>query len=187
MVFNLISLLLSRPPPRSPLFQEVHQITETCLTVDLAASGTQKAERRRIRHGLCVSVGGHQEWRSPADLGLKTNASGRIHVDDTLQVIAQTSPAFEHLAAPVDGVFAIGDCAGELPMTADVALQQGNFVADALNGMVDDRAILQRRPFQYEHEPGTPDLACIDGKGQIPVVGIASSAPLWNLMTAFHQ
>ncbi len=87
------------------------------------AGRVRLADGREIRCGLIVWAGGTAPVPLAAALGLPLDPRGRIVVDDRLRV--ESRP----------GVFALGDCAAAavnpLPATAQVAQQQGKYLAAA--------------------------------------------------------
>jgi len=93
------------------------------------------ADGRTLRYGLAIWAGGNAPLPLVENLGLETKPDGRIVVDRYLRVPARA------------GVYALGDCAacGEppLPATAQVAQQQGRYLADVLGSK------REMRPFGY--------------------------------------
>jgi NADH:quinone reductase (non-electrogenic) len=89
------------------------------------------ADGRTLRHGLVIWAGGNAPVALTRELGLATTANGRLVVDRYLRVPGR------------ENVYALGDCAacGEppLPATAQVAQQQGQYLADCL---------IRRRPLE---------------------------------------
>lgn len=94
------------------------------------------ADGRTLRHGLVIWAGGNAPVPLSRQLGLQTTPNGRIVVDRHLRVPGR------------DDVYALGDCAacGEppLPATAQVAQQQGQYLAEALTRR------RELRPFGYK-------------------------------------
>jgi NADH:ubiquinone reductase (non-electrogenic) len=91
---------------------------------------------RTLRHGLVVWAGGNAPSPLVEGLGLELGSGGRIVVDRYLRVPARP------------GVYALGDCAAcgdpPLPATAQVAQQQGVYLAQSLARRGD------QRPFGYK-------------------------------------
>jgi NADH dehydrogenase FAD-containing subunit len=81
------------------------------------------ADGRTLRHGLVIWAGGNAPAPLTERLGLETTG-GRIVVDRYLRVAGK------------EGVYALGDCAAcgapPLPATAQVAQQQGEYLAACL-------------------------------------------------------
>lgn len=93
------------------------------------------ADGRTLRYGLAVWGGGNGTVPLIESLGLET-LKGRLVVDRYLRVPSRS------------GVYALGDCAAcgdpALPATAQVAQQQGKYLADSL------RRARALRPFDYK-------------------------------------
>jgi NADH:ubiquinone reductase (non-electrogenic) len=90
---------------------------------------------RTLSRGLVIWAGGNAPVPLIGEMGLETRADGRLVVDDYLRVPERGN------------VYALGDCAacGEppLPATAQVAQQQGRYLADVLSRRD------ELRPFDY--------------------------------------
>ncbi|HEX2223564.1 MAG TPA: FAD-dependent oxidoreductase [Thermoanaerobaculia bacterium] len=93
----------------------------------------------RIPYGLVLWAGGNAPVPFLRSLGLPLTRRGRLPVDNFLRVPG------------VDDVYAIGDCAAagepELPATAQVAQQQGTYLAKALNRRTAGKTV---EPFQFK-------------------------------------
>lgn len=91
---------------------------------------------RTLRQGLVIWAGGNAPVPLIADLGLPTTSDGRVIVDRYLRV------------ASCENVYAMGDCAAcgdpPLPATAQVAQQQGRYLAEVL------RRKGELQPFGYK-------------------------------------
>lgn len=89
----------------------------------IEAEKARLADGREIPCGLVIWAGGTAPSPLVEALGLPVDERGRIAVDDRLRVASRA------------GVFALGDCAGDathpLPATAQVAQQQGKYLAGA--------------------------------------------------------
>jgi NADH:ubiquinone reductase (non-electrogenic) len=89
--------------------------------------------------GLVLWAGGNAPVPLVASLGLPLDRRGRLAVDDHLRIPGR------------EGAYAIGDCAavGEppLPATAQVAQQQGKYLAGALASFRDDGYV---EPFRFK-------------------------------------
>jgi NADH:ubiquinone reductase (non-electrogenic) len=92
----------------------------------------------RLRCGLVLWAGGNAPVAFIRSLGIPLDRRGRLVVDDRLRVPGR------------EGVYALGDCAavGEpsLPATAQVAQQQGKYLASALDRLRDGKPA---QPFQF--------------------------------------
>lgn len=93
----------------------------------------------RIDCGLILWAAGNAAVPFVKNLGVPVDRRGRIAVDDFLRVTGR------------EDVYAMGDCAvvGEppLPATAQVAQQQGKYLADALEGRRQGRPM---KPFRFK-------------------------------------
>ncbi|HET9870170.1 MAG TPA: FAD-dependent oxidoreductase [bacterium] len=91
-------------------------------------------------YGLLVWATGIAPTPAVKAFPLPKDKGSRIQVDDHLRV------------ADHPGVFALGDCAAvagmPLPATAQVAMQQGEYLAGELNGKIENR---DPQPFRYHH------------------------------------
>ncbi|MCZ6725774.1 MAG: FAD-dependent oxidoreductase [Acidobacteria bacterium] len=91
---------------------------------------------RTLRYGLVIWAGGNAPVPLIADLGLPTASDGRVIVDRYLRVSTRAN------------VYAVGDCAAcgdpPLPATAQVAQQQGSYLAEVL------RRKGELQPFGYK-------------------------------------
>jgi NADH:ubiquinone reductase (non-electrogenic) len=96
------------------------------------------ADGERIPCGMILWAGGNAPLPFIQNLGAPLDRRGRLIVDDHLRVAVR------------EGVYALGDCAsvGEppLPATAQVAQQQGKYLARALDRLREGR---QPEPFRF--------------------------------------
>jgi NADH:ubiquinone reductase (non-electrogenic) len=94
------------------------------------------ADGRTLRQGLVIWTGGNEPVPLVAGLGLPTISDGRVIVDRYLRVASR------------ENVYAVGDCAAcgdpPLPATAQVAQQQGSYLAEVLKRQG------ELRPFGYK-------------------------------------
>ncbi len=93
----------------------------------------------RIDCGMILWAAGNAPVSFIKTIGLPLDRRGRIQVDNFLRVEGR------------EGVYAMGDCvaAGDppLPATAQVAQQQGKYLAKALNGLRKGRPV---KPFRFK-------------------------------------
>jgi NADH:ubiquinone reductase (non-electrogenic) len=98
---------------------------------EIEAGGVRLEDGSFLPSGLVFWAGGNAPVSFVKELGLPLSRGGRLLVDDFLRVTSQ------------DGVYALGDCAsaGEppLPATAQVAQQEGKYLAGALQRRLDGR------------------------------------------------
>jgi NADH dehydrogenase FAD-containing subunit len=89
--------------------------------------------------GLVLWAGGNAPVPLVSSLGLPLDRRGRVIVDDHLRVAGR------------EGVYALGDCAAigdpALPATAQVAQQQGKYLAGALASIRDEAYV---EPFRFK-------------------------------------
>lgn len=90
------------------------------------------SDGRTLRHGLVIWAGGNAPVPLVGGLGVETRGDGRIVVDSYLRVPGR------------ENVYALGDCAAfgdpPLPATAQVAQQQGQYLAEMFSRRVELRA-----------------------------------------------
>ena len=117
-----------------------------------------------IPFGMVVWSTGLGPTIAVGNFNLPKDKASRILVDETLKVQGQ------------DSVYAMGDCACVVgknhPATAQVAMQQGDYLAKAFNRLAKGRAA---GPFKYNHhgmlayvgdDAAIADLSVIKGKGR---------------------
>ena len=125
------------------------RVMTNSAVVKVDADCVELADGYRMRYGVLVWATGIMMNPLTASLGWHKGAGlGRIEVDEFLRP--------SHPALP--NVFCIGDCANNngLPPTAQVARQEGKYVAKMLNAMLsapmdefDERYAAYDRPFRY--------------------------------------
>ncbi len=117
-----------------------------------------------VSFGMVVWSTGLGPTIAVGNFNLPKDKASRLLVDDTLKVQGQ------------DSVYALGDCSCVIgknyPATAQVAMQEGTYLAKALNNLSRGRSV---RPFQYRHhgmlayigeDSAIADLPEIKGKGR---------------------
>lgn len=138
---------------------------------DVRADGVQTGDEF-IYSTNVIWAAGNQASPLLNDLGVRQDKQGRVYVNDDCTV-----PGF-------DNVFVIGDAANhhDLPGVAQVAMQQGSYVATIIKGNV---AVESRKPFRYL------DLGSMATIGRARAVahvfGLSFSGFLaWALWAAIH-
>ncbi|CAD7695202.1 unnamed protein product [Ostreobium quekettii] len=126
-----------------------------------------------LSYGLCVWSTGVGPTPFVSAMPFVKTSQGRLAVDDRLRVmvppkgtalpdvdvVSMTADETLHIAGseeelePVDGVYGLGDCsanpANPLPALAQVAEQQGKYLARCLNAQA--KSGTSPEPFQYRH------------------------------------
>lgn len=103
--------------------------------------GVTLKDGTQISSGIVIWSAGVKQTPLIEQLAVEKDERGRVRVDERLQIVGQT------------GVYAIGDCAvvssQPLPMTGQVAQQQGKYLANAINRRLKGKSV---RPFRYFHQ-----------------------------------
>jgi NADH:ubiquinone reductase (non-electrogenic) len=119
--------------------QRIRILTESPV-IEVGATSITLADGATLEYGLLLWTTGNGPTPFALGLSLETDGRGRIVVDE-----------FFH-AKGSENVYAIGDCSvGEqapLPATAQVAQQQGKYLAQSLNKLATGRDV---EPFKYKH------------------------------------
>jgi len=128
---------LTQKAPQTILFED-ESITELLINVkvnEVTKDVIKLEDGRDIPYGLAVWAGGIGPLKVTLDLIEKVGGRQKIN-----QNVARGKLAVDPWMRVIDGygkIFAIGDCAhnqgGPLPATAQVAAQQGEFLAHVLN------------------------------------------------------
>ena len=117
----------------------------TCLSntriIEGLPDGVILSDGSKIQAGVVIWTGGVRGNKLVEESGLEVNREGRAIVNEFLQPRGQ------------DNIFVLGDCAaatGEdgktLPPTAQLAVQQGNWMAHALQSRIKDEKMEPYRP-----------------------------------------
>lgn len=106
---------------------------------ELTERGIYLQDREFIPCGMVLWSAGFARNPLVENLDVEKDRSGRIHTDDSLQILGWP------------GVYALGDCAcpqgQNLPQLAQVAEQQGHYLAASLSAQALGRAV---QPFQWK-------------------------------------
>ena len=146
-------------------FQRQHiQVRTGIRTVKLEKDRAVLNDGSEIPFGMVVWSTGLGPTIAVNNFDLPKDKASRILVDECLKVQDQ------------EGIYALGDCscvAGKNhPATAQVAMQQGNYLGKVLNSLARGRAAW---PFKYNHhgmlayigdDSAIADLSAIKGKGR---------------------
>lgn len=112
----------------------VKQVTEGEILLEDGSS---------VPYGLLVWSTGNGPTDFVRSLPFRKDSAGRLLVDPFFRVL------------DTDNVFALGDCANredcELPATAQVAMQEGKYLASLLNHIGTGRTMATIKPFKYRH------------------------------------
>ncbi len=138
-------------------------------------TGVELANGERIATGTVIWAGGIRAASVVAHLGLPTGRAGRIRVAPTLAVVGQPS------------IFAVGDVAlvegqERLPQVAQVAIQQGELVADNVVRSLSGEPL---RPFVYRDKGS---MATIGRSRAVAVIGRTQlvGRPAWWVWLFVH-
>ena len=120
--------------------KQVECLANTRIAEGLA-DGVLLSDGTKIQAGVVIWTGGVRGNILVQESGLEVNRDGRAIVNEFLQ------------AKGYDNIFVLGDCAAPtgadgniLPPTAQLAVQQGNWVAGALDSLIKGRELESYRP-----------------------------------------
>ncbi|CAK0752207.1 hypothetical protein CVIRNUC_002128 [Coccomyxa viridis] len=165
-----------------------------------------------LPYGICVWSTGVGPTEFTTSLHFAKTARGRIAVDDHLRILVHSTRPEEHGPTtpgqvqhhheesheessnagfePLKDIYALGDCCanveGPLPSLAQVAEQQGKYLAKQLNREAQTQRATEQRPewpaFQYHH---LGSMALVGGSSAIVELGDANKPHL--SMTGFKS
>ncbi len=140
------------------------QVRTGIRTVKLEKDRAILNDGSEVHFGMVVWSTGLGPTIAVSQFNLPKDKASRLLVDQTLKVQEQ------------DNIYAMGDCAcvvgKNYPATAQVAMQEGNYLAKALNRLADGKPA---EPFKYNHhgmlayigeDAAIADLNAIKGKGR---------------------
>lgn len=140
------------------------QVRTGIRTVRLEKDRAILNDGSEIPFGMVVWSTGLGPTIAVNNFDLPKDKTSRVLVDDFLRVQGQ------------EGLYAMGDCASvgekKYPATAQVAMQEGSYLAKALNRLAKGQEV---KPFHYNHhgmlayigdDSAIADLAAIKGKGK---------------------